>query len=416
MTSHAFRCLAVLLFSALSVEAARAEDWPAFRGPTGDGHSKAVGLPTRWSETENVRWKTAIHDKGWSSPVVFGDQIWLTTAKADGKELFAVCLDRASGRILHDVKVFELEKPPFCHPYNSYASSTPVIEKGRLYVHFGTNGTACLDTDTGKVLWERTDLKCDHFRGAASSPTLHGKHLYLIFDGFDTQYVVALDKETGKNVWKKDRDIQYKNASGDEKKAYATPAVLTIDGKEQLVCPSAGATIAYNPADGKELWRYNHGGMNAACQPILANGFIYITCGYPALVLALKPGGEGDVTKTHTGFKVPRSAPTRPGLILSDGLLFMVNDAGIASCLDAKTGDPVWQERVNGAFSASPLIADGKIYISDEAGASHVIEAGKKYNRIATNKLADGCMASPAVAGKCLLMRTKTHLYCIEQK
>jgi hypothetical protein len=160
-----------------------ADNWPEFRGPTGDGQATAKGLPTRWSETENVCWKTAIHDKGWSSPVVWGDQVWLTTARADGKEYFALCVDRNSGNILHDIKVFEVAKPEFCHPFNSYASSTPAIEAGRLYAHFGTHGTACLDTATGKILWERRDLHCNHFRGAASSPILFGNVLILIFDG-----------------------------------------------------------------------------------------------------------------------------------------------------------------------------------------------------------------------------------------
>src|SRR5262249_12818569 len=228
-------CLPLIVSAFLTAEAAAGETWPQFRGPRGEGRTDAVGLPVRWGEKENIVWKTPIHDKGWSSPVVWGGQVWMTTARADGKELFAVCVDRETGKILHDLKVFDVEKPAFCIPFNSYASPTPVIEEGRVYVHFGTYGTACLDTATGKKLWERRDLNCDHFRGPGSSPIVFGDLLFVHFDGFDVQYVVALDKATGKTVWKKDRAIDYGTDNGDLKKAYATPTVITVQGKPQLI-------------------------------------------------------------------------------------------------------------------------------------------------------------------------------------
>ncbi|MBY0523920.1 MAG: PQQ-like beta-propeller repeat protein [Gemmataceae bacterium] len=396
---------------------ASAQTWSEFRGSTGDGHAKATGLPVSWSETENVTWKTAIHDKGWSSPVVWDDQIWVTTARENGKELFALCLDRKSGKIVKDVKLFDVEKPAFCHPFNSYASSTPAVEKGRLYAHFGSNGTACLDTASGKVLWERRDFKCDHFRGAGSSPIVHGDLLFLLFDGVDVQYVVALDKNSGKTVWKKDRAIEYPpSKDGDDRKGYATPAVLDIDGKPQLVCPAAGGTIAYEPATGKELWRVLHGGMNAACRPILAHNLIYVTCGYKPQLLAIRTGGSGDITKSHVQWKESRGVSTRPSILVIGDLIFMVSDGGIASCLEAKTGNQVWQERLGNEFSASPVYADGHIYFPDQAGTIHVVEPTRTFKKVSSNKLADGCMASPAVVGKSLLIRTKTHLYCIEKQ
>ncbi len=395
--------------------AAMAQNWSEFRGATGDGHAKATGLPVRWSETENVAWKTAIHGKAWSSPVAWDDQIWLTTATPDGKELGAVCLDRKTGKITKDIKIFEIDKPPFCHPFNSYASSTPAIEKGRLYAHFGTNGTACLDTESGKILWDRRDLHCDHFRGAGSSPIVHGGLLFLIFDGVDVQYVVALDKATGKTVWKKDREIVYQpTKDGDDRKGYATPAVFTIDGKLQLVCPAAGATIAYDPATGKELWRVLHNTMNAACRPILAHNLIYVTCGFKPTLLAIRPDGTGDITKSHVQWTVNRSVPTRPSILVIGDLIFMVSDGGIASCLDAKTGKQLWEERLGGECTASPVFAGGHIYFPDQSGTISVIEPTRTFKKVATNKLADGCMASPAVVGKSLLVRTKTHLYSLE--
>lgn len=407
-----------ILVLCLGVSLTRAADnWPEFRGPAANGQAEGSDPPVTWSESTNIRWKTPIHDKGWSSPVIWGEQIWLTTARADGKELFAVCLERGSGKVVQDIKVFTLEKPPFCHPFNSYASSTPVIEAGRIYVHFGSNGTACLDTASGKVLWTRQDLPCDHFRGAGSSPIVHDGLLFLIFDGYDQQYVAALDKQTGKTVWKTDRNIQYKTDNNDLKKAYATPVVIQADGKAQLICPSAEATIAYDPATGKELWRVIHGGMNAGSRPLFVHGLLYLTSGHTAEALAVRPGGSGDITKTNVQWTGKRgTAPTRPSLLMIDDTLYMVSDNGIALCLDAKTGEKIWQERLGGEFSSSPIFAHGRIYMPDQTGTTHVIEASRKFKSLAANKLADGCMASPAALGKCLFLRTKTHLYCLEQQ
>jgi outer membrane protein assembly factor BamB len=271
------RILLSLLLAASAASLFAADNWPEYRGPTADGHAAAKSLPVEWSETKNVVWKTKVHDKGWASPVVWGKQIWMTTALADGKELFAVCVDFDSGRIVHDVKVFDVEKPFFCIPFNSYASPTPAVEEGRVYVHFGSAGTACLDTGTGKVLWERRDLPCDHFRAAGSSPILHDNLLILTFDGYDQQYLAALDKSNGKTVWKKDRNTAWEIANPDLHKAYSTPAVIKVKGKPQLISPSAQVTVAYDPATGDELWRVNHGGMNAAARPIYAFDHVFLT-------------------------------------------------------------------------------------------------------------------------------------------
>lgn len=413
-STHSSAVLIVLFLMAGHSRAA--ENWPAFRGPTGDGQAMAKDLPVRWSETDNVRWKTAIHDKGWSSPVIWGDQIWLTTAREDGKELFAICVDRKTGAIRHDIKVFDVEKPAFCHPFNSYASSTPVIEEGRVYVHYGSNGTACFDTATGKKLWERRDFPCDHFRGAGSSPILHGRLLILIFDGVDVQYVVALDKQTGQTVWKKDRAIAFLDVKdADHHKGYATPAILDLAGKAQLVCPAPESIMAYDPATGEELWRVRHEGMNSACRPVLRHGLIYVTVGYKPELLAIQPGGRGDITK-DIKWRANRGVPQRPSVVLDGDLLFMVSDAGIASCLEAKTGKPVWQERLGGDYSSSLLLADGHIYAADQKGTVHVIEPARQFKVLAANRLPDGCMASPAAIGKSLFLRTKTHLYCLEKR
>jgi hypothetical protein len=405
----------LLLLIALAAAGA-ADPWPQFRGPTGDGIARARDLPTRWSEGENVLWKTAIPGKAWSSPVVWGEQVWVTNATEDGKELSAVCVDRRSGKVVHNVLVFAVDKPAFCHAFNSHASPTPVIEEGRLYAHYGSAGTACLDTRTGKVLWQRRDLPCDHFRGPGSSPVVYGDRLFLIFDGFDHQYVAALDKGTGKTLWKKDRGIAYPRDDGDFKKAYATPSVLQAGGKAQLVCPSAEFTIAYDAASGEELWRVRHGGMNVAARPIFHHGLVYLTSGHPARLLAVRQGGNGDRTTDGVAWSTIRSVPSRPSLLVIDDLLYMVSDNGLASCLEAKTGKLVWQERLGGAFSSSPVFAGGRLYFADEAGKTHVLAAGRTFQVVAVNKLDAGCMASPAVAEDTLILRTRTHLYCIGRR
>ena len=391
-------------------------NWPQFRGPQGDGQSPAKGLPLTWSETENIRWKTPIHGKGWSSPVIWDGQIWLTTATEDGKQRFAVCVDAASGRKVHDVVVIDDPDPQFCHPMNSYATPTPVVEAGRVYLHFGSAGTACLDTHSAKTLWLRQDLPCNHHRGAASSPIVFENLLIVPYDGYDQQYVVAFDKQTGKTVWKRDRSItSYKSDDGDIKKAYGTCTVIDVDGRPQLIAPGAEATMAYDPRTGKELWRVRHGGMNASARPLFGHGRLIINTGAGGLkLLAVNPAGQGDITDTNIAWKYGKVVPTRSSQLLIGDLLFMVNDAGIASCLDAHDARQQWQERFGGDYSASPLYVDGRIYFFSQDGRTPVVEPSATYKLLAENELGDGYMASPAVVGKAFVLRSRTHLYRVE--
>lgn len=406
------RLLALALF--LPATAALAgNEWPAHRGPHADGRGDAKNPPVEWAEGKNVKWKTEVAGKAWSSPVVWGDQVWVTNATADGKKLSVVRMDRSTGKITLDRTLFAQDKPPFCHAFNSYASCTPAIEEGRIYAHFGSMGTACLDTATGKTLWERTDFKCDHWRGPGSSVTLWKDKLFLIFDGHDLQYVVALNKADGSTAWKTDRDIRYTSTDGDIKKAYATPAIVEVNGKPELVCPSAECTVAYDPETGKELWRVKHGGMNGSARPVFGHGLAFLTSGHNGVLLALKQGAAGNVEPSQIAWKTNKAVPTRPSLLLVDDLIFMVDDKGIATCLDAKTGDKKWQERLGGEYSASPVFAGGKIYFCDQLGKTTVVAAKPEFESLAENKLAAGFMASPAVAGDNLILRTKTHVYCI---
>jgi outer membrane protein assembly factor BamB len=413
----------VLLLATLSLTpaAAAGDDWPQFRGPHGDGHADATKAPLTWSETENVVWKTPIHDMGWSSPVVWGDQVWLTTATAKGTQMFAVCVDRATGKVVHDVKVFDVARPdPLNNPTNTYASPTPAVEEGRVYVHFGSYGTACLDTKTAKVLWARRDLPCNHWRGPASSPILYRDLLILTFDGYDLQYLAALDKTTGKTVWKTDRNFDYSSVrdDGDRKKAYSTPAVFIVNGKPQLVSPSAVATAAYDPLTGAELWRVYHGGMNTGVTPLYGHGKVFVCTSDGGLQLvAVRPDGSGDVTRTHIDWTFGKNVPNRSSPLLVDDLLYTGDGKGVLSCVEAKRGQPVWQQRAGSAgFWASPVYAAGRLYFCNDSGTTYVIEPGRSFKKLAENRLDDGCMASPAVAGQSLFLRTRTHLYRIEEK
>ncbi|MHB1035316.1 MAG: outer membrane protein assembly factor BamB family protein [Pirellulales bacterium] len=411
-------CLVVLLviLPQMAGSACGAGSWNQFRGPGGDGQAATKSLPVQWSETKGVAWKTAIHGKAWSSPVVWGNQVWLTSATEDGKKLFAICVDGSSGKILRDITVFTIAKPMFCYPFNSYASPTPVVEEGRLWVHFGSAGTACLDTATGKTLWNRQDLPCDHFRGPGSSPIVFGNLLLMNFDGFDLQYVVALDNRTGKTAWKTDRTIDYGSDDGDMKKAYCTPTVIEHLGRKQLISPGAVATIAYNPLTGEELWKVYHGGFNAAARPLYSHGLVFISTEGGLKLLAVRPDGTGDVTKTHIAWTCGKATPTRPSQVIVKDHLYVVSDTGIVSCLEAQTGTVTWTHRMGGRHSASPIHAGGRIYFFDEDGVSRVVEANpKEFRLLSENQLEAGCMASPAVLDDALIVRTKTHLYRIER-
>jgi len=392
------------------------ENWPQFRGPSTDGSTDAADLPLIWSDTDGVKWKTAIHDRGWSSPVVWGGQIWLTTATADGKRMFAVCVDRDSGKVLHDVKLFDNEKPREIHKLNSYASPTPVIEAGRVYLHFGSYGTACLDTATAKVLWTRRDLPCNHFRGPGSSPILYGRLVIIHFDGFDHQYVVALDKTTGRTVWKTDRDVDYGTDNGDFMKAFCTPIVIEAAGRKQLISPTSKAAISYDPDTGQELWKIRFRSFSATARPLFGEGLVFVNTGFgKADLIAVRPDGTGDVTRTHVAWTATKSVPSKTSQILHDGLIYMVHDAGVATCLEAATGRAVWSGRLGGNYSASPLLAPGRIYFFSQEGKTTVIKPGRKLEQLAVNQLDEGFMASPAVSGGALFLRTKTQLYRMER-
>ena len=395
------------------------ENWTSYRGPTDQGHCDS-SVPTTWSEKDHVVWKTPIPGKAWSSPVIWGSRIWLTSAPADGTKLFVLCIDKDSGKILFNKLLHSVAVPQFCIAFNSYASPSPVVEEGRVYVSFGSPYNACLDSKTGDVIWERTDFVCNHFRAPGSSPYIYKNLLILHFDGSDRQYVAAMDKNTGKTVWKTDRSIDFKDidpktgksvADGDFHKAFSTPLVVETRGKPVLISLGSTALYGYEPETGKELWRVESmGSHSGSCRPVAGFGLVFVSMGYTAGVWALRPE-DG-----HVVWKYPRSSARRSSPLLVGDRLFIVDSAGVAACLDAKTGKELWKERLGGTFSASPIDAGGKVYYFDETGKSTVVEAAPEYKPISVNRLDDGFMASPAVSGNSLYLRTKKALYRIEDK
>jgi outer membrane protein assembly factor BamB len=410
--------------------------WPQFRGPGGEGHVAQTGLPLEWSDaegaTKNIAWKSLIGGLGWSSPVINGDQVWITSAvemplatppapaAADAPpapakpveeppvSLRALCFDRNTGRTVHDVEVFYIEKPGRIHKKNSHASPTPVIEGDRLYLHFGKHGTACI-TNTGQIVWKTQELVYEHRHGPGGSPVVYNDLLLISCDGTDVQYVVGLDKNTGKLRWKTPREGRM---------AYTTPLLVNVDGRTQLISSGGDAVVGYEPETGAEIWRCKYDGYSLVPRPVVGHGMVYICTGYddPGLI-AVRLGGTGDVTETHLAWEIKKTyAPRNASPLLVGDELYIVSDGGIATCVDAKTGETIWQERLGGNFSASPLLVDGRIYILDEDGKTTVIKPGREYEVLAENQIAARTLASLSVAGKAFFLRTDAHLYRIEQR
>ncbi|HWB14186.1 MAG TPA: PQQ-binding-like beta-propeller repeat protein [Pirellulales bacterium] len=404
----------ILVLLVCGVSRLRASDeWPQFRGPDGQGHTEATGLPLTWSDKENVAWKTPIVGRGWSSPVISDGKIWLTTAIDDQRSLRAVAVDLETGKVIHDVEVFQCDSLPTINDKNTYASPTPILESGRVYVHFGTLGTACLDASDGRILWTNRELKVDHKEGPGSSPVLWRDLLIVNCDGVDAQYVAAIDKQTGKLVWRRDRPGPH-NPIAEFRKAYCTPLVIEFNGRAELISPGASRVIAYDPQTGDELWSVRYAGFSNVPRPVFAGGLVLVDTGYMKPQLwAIRPGGSGDVTADGVAWRCARHAPANPSPVVVGDEVYMVSDAGIASCLDAASGKVVWQERLGGNFSASPLAGDGRIYFSSEEGVTTVIRASRDFERLAANNLPGRMLASPAVAGRDLILRTDSHLYRI---
>ena len=400
------------------------QGWPAFRGPWSNGQTYSTQLPLRWSETNNVRWKIPIPHEGWSTPVVMDGQVWVSSATKDGHDFYAFCIDAGTGKMLFEKHLFHCDTPEALgNSVNCYAASSPAIESGRVYVHFGSYGTACLDTATAKVLWKRDDLPCRHYRGPGSSAMLYKDLLILTFDGVDQQYVTALNKQTGETVWRTDRKIEWDDLdkkgqpknNGDFRKAFASPLLIQVDGKDQLVSLASTAMFAYDPRTGREIWKVRHRGYSSSVSPVFGNGLVLAATGYGATeIVAIRPDGTGDVTDTHVAWRFGgKDVPTTPSPIVVDDLLIMISNRGAVTCLEIETGKTVWRERIGGNHLASSVCDGDRVYFFGVNGKTVVIRAGRNFEKLAENRLDSGFMSSPAGVGKALFLRTKTHLYRI---
>jgi outer membrane protein assembly factor BamB len=398
--------LGLLLLWQPAALAAQTGGWPEFRGRTGQGHSTERDVPLEWSESRNVLWKTPVQGRGWSSPVIERDRVWLTTAinGRGGTSLRAVAFDVETGREVLNVEVFQLRTSDLLNLKNSHASPTPIVEGDRVYVHFGAAGTAALTT-SGEIVW-KTRLAYQSQHGNGGSPVLYKDLLIVSCDGSDEAYVIALDKATGKTRWKRNRRYPFDQA-------YSTPLVIRVGERDQVVSVGAYRAAAYDPATGEEIWRVSYDdGFSNVPRPVYGHGLVYIATGFqqPSL-LAVRADGKGDVTRTHVAWKTSRGAPYTPSPLLVGNELYVVNDLGIVSCLDAVTGTVHWQQRIGGNHSASPVFAAGRIYFLSEEGIATVTAPGKTYQRLATNQLDGVAFASIAVVNRSILLRTASHLY-----
>lgn len=414
-----------LFFVSNAVSTTAQVDWPQFRGPDGQGHAPTADVPLRWSESENIRWKVPIAGKGWSSPVVSRNRIWLTTA-VNSRSLRAVCIDRNNGAQLHDIELFVMDKAVPMHSHNSLATPTAILDGNRIFVHFGTYGTACLSTN-GQVNWKTSSLKYQQPHGPASSPVVHNNLLLLNCDGIDNQFVVALDKRTGKVVWKQPRqhleaahvksDTEPPDQKGFPLMAYSTPLVINVDGVEQLVSTAADHVAAYNLTNGEELWWCGYDGFSLVARPVYREGYLFVVVflqqSQPAL-FAIQPNTMGEVTEEELIWKRTQGVSFVPSPLLVNEELYMIEDGGVAICLDAATGKEHWKERIGGNYSASPVAVGNRIYLLSQEGKGTVFQAGTMYHHLETNQLEGHYRSSPAVAGNSLFVRSETHLYCIQ--
>lgn len=413
----------VFSLALLSLSLPALAEWPEFRGPNRDGTTDAQNLPTEWSEETNVTWKVPTHGMGWSTPLIGEGKVWLTTATEDGREMSVLCFDEATGKTLLDRVFITNDNPePLANPINTYASPTGVLEKGRAYFHFGSYGTICLDTETYESIWQRRDLTCSHWRGPASSLAMWKDKVILTLEGADQQYFVALNKETGETLWRRDRSTNYDDEkegipanSGDMRKAFSTPIFVPTGDIVQMISNGAKAAWAYNVENGEEIWNIHYPTHSPSSRPVYSkkDGLVYINTGLGKAeiwAVRLDPEAKGDITETHVAWSYIKRTPKRSSPVLANDLLFMAND-GIVSCVDAKTGEPKWAQRAGGEYSAS-LLTDGKmVYFFDEEGLCTVVKAAPEFEVAAENHLEEGLMASPAVSDGALILRTKTHLY-----
>jgi outer membrane protein assembly factor BamB len=398
------------------------DSWPRFRGPSGDGQvANGADLPLHWSAEEKVVYRTPIPGQGWSSPVVDGGRIYLTTAIATNGEtdpkkieydLSMVIMDAGSGEIVKTVTLLQQQagKSSKIHKKNSHASPTPIIRGNRVYIHFGYQGTVCTDRD-GDVIWKNRDLFFKPVHGNGGTPILVDQHLIFTCDGAVDPKVVALRANDGQVAWGVKRPVEAK-----KKFSFCTPTLISVGDRKQVIAPGSNCVLALDPANGEIIWQLNYTGYSVIPKPVFHRGTVFVSTSYDSpSMIAIDPSGRGDVTQTHLKWTVEKNVPHTPSMIAKDGLIHSISDNGIAMCVDAETGDVIYKKRIGGGFSASPLLIHDRIYFTDEAGMTTVIQAGREFKVLAENDLGERTLASAAVDGNALIMRTADAVYRIEE-
>lgn len=414
----------VLLLTIGLSSIAQESKWTHFRGSNLDAVS-AEQVPVVWNDTTNVIWKTEIRGKGWSSPVVYGNQVWVTTATVDGKEMSGICVDFKTGKVLYDILLFKQDSIYRKHSINTYATPTPCIEQGFVYMNFGSSGTACISTDDGKIIWKRDDFKVEHVQGTGASPIIYKDFLIVHYEGTDQQFIVALNKRTGETIWRTDRPAAcYDPLLPIGKKAYITPIVVNVAGKDLLISNGSAVCIAYDILTGKEIWRVVQGEDSTIAMPVTEDGvvFFYTSFVTPANgekyveLLAVDPKGTGDVTKSHVlwRFKGPILQLLTP--LVKDGIIYTVDSQNNLIAIDAKTGSSLYTKRLKNKYNSSPVYAGGRIYFTSVKGETLVLKAGRTLEILAENKLPGELYATPAIAQNSIIIRNESTLYRIGEK
>ncbi len=413
---------AIVSLSVAFTESIMGQGWTHFRGSRLDAISEVENAPTNWSVESNILWKTEIHGRGWSSPVVWEDQVWITTGTEDGKALYAICANLNTGEIIHDIQLFNPDTVYRKHAVNSYATPTPCVDLGKVFAHFGRYGTACIDVADGAVIWSRTDLECQHVQGPGSSPVIYKDLLILHYEGSDVQFITALDKSNGKTVWKTERPkVIYDKLDPIGKKAYITPLIIQVNGRDLLISNGSALCIAYDPETGKEIWRIVQGVDSTIAMPAFGNDLVYFYTGFEigedgekyAELLAVDPMGSGDITNPQVVWRMKGPILQLSTPLFKDGLLYTIDSRSMLICLDAATGKTHYSQRLKGKFNASPVYAAGHIYCSNTNGNTIVWKEGPKLEIIAENQLDGEIWTTPAVVDNSIIIRTSKSLYRI---
>ena len=396
----------------------QAENWPRFRGPTGQGVSSETSLPAEWSSTSGIAWKTEIPGESWSSPIVWNDQVFVTTATDGGRSCRVLALDRKAGRVLWNTEVFQ-QTPGHKQGKNSYATPTPVTDGERVYAVFGDGSVAAVNFD-GSLAWTNRDVKFYSEHGLGASPLVYGELLIMAFDGsspgpetkvgwqipWDQAFILAVDKTTGKPRWRASRGLS--------RIAHISPAVIRMGDREELLSCAGDAIQGFNPKTGQRLWHVFSEGEGVVPSPAWGDGLIFTASGFgKSTIRAVRMGARDDATKTHIAWEQRKGVPSQSSLLYVKPFLYAVTEGGIASCVKSESGDIVWQQRIGGEFCASPVFGDGKVFFLSEQGDTTVVAPGAEFKQLARNTLGERCQASPAVSQEHLFIRSDKHLWCI---